>query len=78
MSNRPTVHKASVEIAGRTLSLESGLLAEQADPLSGRQAGNTPQALTHLALVRAADAIAHARGVAAPGASRSVARSCRR
>lgn len=54
-----------------------GLLAEQADPLSGRQAGNTPQALTHLALVRAADAIAHARGVAATGASASFARSCR-
>jgi GH15 family glucan-1,4-alpha-glucosidase len=57
---------------------ELGLLAEQADPATGRQAGNTPQALTHLALVRAADAIAHARGDAAPGAVRSVARSCKR
>ncbi|ANJ26277.1 glycoside hydrolase family 15 protein [Agromyces aureus] len=38
-----------------------GLLAEQVDPSSGRQAGNTPQALSHLALVRAADAIADAR-----------------
>jgi len=35
-----------------------GLLAEQVDPISGRQAGNTPQAFSHLALVRAADAIA--------------------
>ena len=70
----------AVELMDRLLRFRSelGLLAEQADPLWGRQAGNTPQALTHLALVRAADAIAHARGVAAPGASRSVARSCRR
>lgn len=54
------------------------LLAEQADPRTGRQAGNTPQALSHLALVRAADAIAHARGIAAPGARQSIARSSRR
>ncbi|MET0782091.1 MAG: glycoside hydrolase family 15 protein, partial [Microbacterium sp.] len=54
-----------------------GLLAEQAAPQTGRQAGNTPQALSHLALVRAADAIAHARGVASPVASGSVARSSR-
>ena len=57
---------------------ELGLLAEQADPRTRRQAGNTPQALSHLALVRAADALAHARGVATPGAQRSVARSSRR
>lgn len=56
---------------------ELGLLAEQADPGTGRQAGNTPQALSHLALVRAADALAQARGVATPGAQRSVARSSR-
>ena len=54
-----------------------GLLAEQAAPQTGRQAGNTPQALSHLALVRAADAIAHARGVASSVASASVARSSR-
>ncbi len=35
-----------------------GLLAEQYQPRTGRHAGNTPQALSHLALVRAADAIA--------------------
>ncbi|MFD4422608.1 glycoside hydrolase family 15 protein [Agromyces sp. NPDC058484] len=54
-----------------------GLLAEQADPRTGRQAGNFPQALSHLALVRAADAIAAARGTAAEGAQASVARSSR-
>jgi len=54
-----------------------GLLAEQAEPRTARQAGNTPQALSHLALVRAADAIAHARGVAAPGASAGVARGAK-
>jgi len=39
-----------------------GLLSEEYSPASGRQAGNTPQALSHLALVRAADAIASAEG----------------
>jgi GH15 family glucan-1,4-alpha-glucosidase len=37
-----------------------GMLSEEYDCGNGRQAGNTPQALTHLALVRAADAIAAA------------------
>jgi GH15 family glucan-1,4-alpha-glucosidase len=37
-----------------------GLLSEEYDVLNSRQAGNTPQALSHLALVRAADAIAQA------------------
>jgi GH15 family glucan-1,4-alpha-glucosidase len=37
-----------------------GLLSEQYDVAGDRQAGNTPQALTHLTLVRAADAIAAA------------------
>ena len=55
-----------------------GLMAEQAEPRTGRQAGNTPQALSHLALVRAADAIAHARGTAEAGASASKARGSRR
>ncbi len=35
-----------------------GLLSEEYDIAGKRQAGNTPQALSHLALVRAADAIA--------------------
>ncbi|MBC7590477.1 MAG: glycoside hydrolase family 15 protein [Salinibacterium sp.] len=37
-----------------------GLLSEEYDVGNSRQAGNTPQALTHLTLVRAADAIAKA------------------
>jgi GH15 family glucan-1,4-alpha-glucosidase len=37
-----------------------GLLSEEYDVSKSRQAGNTPQALSHLALVRAADAIAEA------------------
>jgi GH15 family glucan-1,4-alpha-glucosidase len=35
-----------------------GLLSEEYDVGTGRQVGNTPQALSHLALVRAADALA--------------------
>lgn len=38
-----------------------GLLSEEYDIGNKRQAGNTPQALTHLALVKAADAIVAAR-----------------
>jgi GH15 family glucan-1,4-alpha-glucosidase len=37
-----------------------GLLSEEYDVQEGRQVGNTPQALSHLGLVRAADAIAAA------------------
>lgn len=37
-----------------------GLLSEEYDVGNSRQDGNTPQALTHLTLVRAADAIAKA------------------
>jgi GH15 family glucan-1,4-alpha-glucosidase len=39
-----------------------GLLSEQYDVTGGTQTGNTPQALSHLALLRAADAIITARG----------------
>lgn len=37
-----------------------GLLSEEYDPIAGRQVGNFPQAFSHLALVRAADALADA------------------
>ncbi len=42
-----------------------GLLSEEYDVHAGRQAGNTPQALSHLALVRAADALVGHAGRAA-------------
>jgi GH15 family glucan-1,4-alpha-glucosidase len=41
-----------------------GLLSEEYDVAAGRQVGNTPQALSHLALVRAADAISRATAAA--------------
>lgn len=43
-----------------------GLLSEEYDVGEGRQVGNTPQALSHLALVKAADAIARASARSAP------------
>lgn len=39
-----------------------GLLSEEYDTGAERQVGNTPQAFSHLALVRAADALTRARG----------------
>jgi len=51
-----------------------GLLAEEVDPATGRHYGNTPQAFSHLALVRAADAITHARGEASRKAGREASR----
>jgi GH15 family glucan-1,4-alpha-glucosidase len=44
------------------LANDVGLLAEEYDVQGARQVGNTPQAFSHLALVRAADAIAQASG----------------
>ena len=43
-----------------------GMLSEEYDPLARRQIGNTPQALSHLALVRAADAILRADTTSSP------------
>ena len=42
------------------LANDVGMLSEEYDPVAGRQLGNTPQAFSHLALVRAADALARA------------------
>ncbi len=52
----------AVELMDRLcgFSNDVGLLSEEYDVAGNRQAGNTPQALSHLALVRAADAIAAA------------------
>ena len=47
-------------IAGAANDL--GLVAEEYDAASGHQAGNFPQALSHLGLIRAADAIEEAEG----------------
>jgi GH15 family glucan-1,4-alpha-glucosidase len=45
-------------------SNDVGLLSEEYDVRGNRQAGNTPQAFSHLSLVRAADAIAKATATA--------------
>lgn len=47
------------------LSNDVGLLSEEYDVGDQRHAGNTPQALSHLALVQAADAIERSRAAAA-------------
>ena len=69
------------DVAGSTAVLDVltglrndvGLLAEEYDPGTGRMAGNTPQALSHLALVRAVHA--HGEAVARAGdAARDAAR----
>jgi GH15 family glucan-1,4-alpha-glucosidase len=48
-----------------------GLLSEEYDVAGARQMGNTPQALSHLALVGAADALASVTGTT-PGAGEPV------
>jgi GH15 family glucan-1,4-alpha-glucosidase len=52
-------HDDAVALMDRLVGLANdvGLLSEEYDVAGKRQAGNTPQALSHLALVRAADAI---------------------
>ncbi|WP_445995946.1 glycoside hydrolase family 15 protein [Okibacterium fritillariae] len=54
----------AARLMDRLLSVTNdvGLLSEEYDVGEERQAGNTPQALSHLALVRAADAISVALG----------------
>ena len=41
-----------------------GLLAEEYDPDAGRQTGNFPQALTHIALIITADNLSAAKAAA--------------
>ena len=57
----------AVALMGRLVDLANdvGLLSEEYDVDDKRQAGNTPQAFSHLALVRAADALAGHTGRAA-------------
>jgi GH15 family glucan-1,4-alpha-glucosidase len=49
-------HEDACELFDRLLDLRNdvGLLAEEYDPVSGRQLGNFPQALTHVCLVTTA------------------------
>ena len=53
------------ELFERLLDLRNdvGLLAEEYDPVAGRQLGNFPQAFTHLALVGAAIALSEGRSM---------------
>ncbi|WUT00600.1 glycoside hydrolase family 15 protein [Streptomyces sp. NBC_00708] len=53
-----------------TLRSELGLLAEEYDPVRGRQLGNFPQAFSHMGLIQSARLLAHlAARPAPPGAS---------
>jgi GH15 family glucan-1,4-alpha-glucosidase len=52
-----------------------GMLSEEIDIATGHHVGNTPQALSHLTLVTAADAIALARGEGGPGTRTRVAQT---
>jgi GH15 family glucan-1,4-alpha-glucosidase len=65
-------HDEARELFERLLDLRNdvGLLAEEYDPIAGRQLGNFPQALTHLALVSAALALSEGRPLRAPTATR--------
>jgi GH15 family glucan-1,4-alpha-glucosidase len=57
-----------------SLTNDVGLLAEEYDVDGQRHVGNTPQALSHLALVRAADALAEGREMPARGTKSTMSR----
>jgi GH15 family glucan-1,4-alpha-glucosidase len=61
------------ELFDRLLSFRNdvGLLAEEYDPVAGRQLGNFPQAFSHLALINTASGLAGRRGTAHQRASGS-------
>jgi GH15 family glucan-1,4-alpha-glucosidase len=65
-------HDEARELFERLLDLRNdvGLLAEEYDPIAGRQLGNFPQAFTHLALVSAALALSEGRSLREQAATR--------
>jgi GH15 family glucan-1,4-alpha-glucosidase len=67
------LHDEARELFERLLDLRNdvGLLAEEYDPIAGRQLGNFPQAFTHLALVSAALALSDGRSLREPAAAES-------
>jgi GH15 family glucan-1,4-alpha-glucosidase len=67
------LHDEARELFERLLDLRNdvGLLAEEYDPIAGRQLGNFPQAFTHLALVSAALALSEGRPLRKPVAADS-------
>src|SRR6478735_382593 len=62
-------HDEARELFERLLDLRNdvGLLAEEYDPVAGRQLGNFPQAFTHLSLVGAAIAIGEGQSMRSAG-----------
>jgi GH15 family glucan-1,4-alpha-glucosidase len=65
------LHDEARELFERLLDLRNdvGLLAEEYDPIAGRQLGNFPQAFTHLSLVSAALALSEGRPLREPVAT---------
>jgi GH15 family glucan-1,4-alpha-glucosidase len=59
-------HEEAIELFERLLSVRNdlGLLAEQYDPVAGRQVGNFPQAFSHIGLVNSARNLATEHGPA--------------
>jgi len=68
---------ASEALFARVLGIANdlGLLAEEYDPIAGRQTGNFPQALTHIALINTAHNISVAKAAATKPACSARSRS---